>query len=124
MPTTPGNWKRLGDLLVQRRIELDPRYRVREVFAAQAGIHPRMLYDIERAKRTTFPPGTLATFEVAYQWAPGSIKRVLDGGAPLPLEDNGPFADFTAEEIRIAIEFIRFRRQQREAENHQGQRGA
>jgi len=85
MPTAPAHaWKRLGALLVQRRIELAPRYRQRTVFAADVGIKWRLLHDIERAKRDSFTPETLAAVEVAYQWQPGSVARVLAGGNPAP----------------------------------------
>ena len=84
MPPYPAaSWTRLGELLVQRRIEIDPRYRNRTVFADERGLHWRLLYDLERARRVTFGPETLAAVEVAYELAPGSIGRTLAGG---PLE--------------------------------------
>ena len=86
METAPhSSWQRLGDLLVARRIELNPRWRNRTRFAEEAGLHWRLLFDIERAKRTTFPAETLMAIEVAYRWQYGSIEKVLGGGDPLPL---------------------------------------
>jgi hypothetical protein len=82
-------WKRLGALLVQRRIELAPRYRKRTAFADDVGIKWRLLYDIERAKRDSFTAETLAAVEVAYQWQRGSVMRVLAGGDPLPWASSG-----------------------------------
>lgn len=88
MPSAPADaWKRLGELLVQRRIELAPRYRKRTAFAGDTGIHWRLLYDIERARRKSFTPETLAAVEVAYRWQPGSVARVLAGGDPVPIPE-------------------------------------
>jgi hypothetical protein len=93
MITAPDEaWERLGDLLVQRRIDLAPRYHVRTLFAAEAGLHWRLLHDIERHKRSNFTGETLAAVEVAYRWRAGSIARVLVGGDPQPLE-NGTAAE-------------------------------
>jgi hypothetical protein len=83
---TEDAWERLGDMLVQRRISLAPRYRVRELFASDVGLKWRLLYDIERHKRQNFTDETLAAFEVAYQLRPGSIATVLDGGQPELME--------------------------------------
>jgi hypothetical protein len=89
MVTAPDSaWQRLGDLLVARRIELSPRWRNRTRFAEEVGLHWRMLFDIERAKRQSFPAETLMAIEVAYRWQYGSIERVLAGGDPLPVEDT------------------------------------
>ena len=91
MPPTPSDaWTRLGQLLVQRRIELAPRYRERTKFADEVGIKWRLLYDIERAKRDSFSAETLAAVEVAYQWQPGSVARILAGGDPVPIAAAPP----------------------------------
>jgi hypothetical protein len=83
---THDAWERLGAMLRQRRISLSPRYRVRELFANETGMHWRMLHDIERAKRDNFTDDTIKAIEVAYQWRPGSVARVLAGGEPDPME--------------------------------------
>lgn len=108
-----ARWQRLGELLVQRRIELAPRYRERTVFAAEHDLDWRLLHDIERGKRETFKPETLAAIEVAYQWQRGSIQAVLAGGDPAPVlpassdgADAERWASFTQEERRIALAFI------------------
>lgn len=86
MTTAPlSAWQRLGDLLVARRIELNPRWRNRTRFAEEVGLHWRMLFDIEKAKRQSFPDETLMAIEVAYRWQYGSIEAVLNGGDPVPL---------------------------------------
>jgi hypothetical protein len=89
MTTAPqGTRKRLGELLVQRRIELNPRWRKRTVFAEDHGLNWRLLYDIERARRDSFSDETLAAIEVAYRWRKGSIAAVIAGGDPVPLDDD------------------------------------
>lgn len=84
MPT--DNWTRLGELLVRRRIELDPRYSNRQLFAAERGINYRTVSDVERARRSNYEDGTITAVEVAYSVAPGSVAAVLAGGdlAPVP----------------------------------------
>lgn len=95
-PDQDGARERVGLLLVQRRIEIDPRYRNRRTFAAERGMNWRLLHDIERAKRANFEPETLAAVEVAYDLAPGAIARALAGGdlaprgaPPAPREQEG-----------------------------------
>ncbi len=98
MPPYPAtSWTRLGELLVQRRVEIDPRYRNRQLFADERGLNWRLLHDIERAKRTNFEPETLAAVEVAYSLAPGSVVRALDGGElePLAVRDTAAAAAAT-----------------------------
>jgi hypothetical protein len=104
-------WERLGALLIQRRIEISPRYRVRTLFASDVGLNWRLLYDIERHKRDSFTDETLAAIEVAYQWRKGSVASVLAGGDPVPADAGHPAADdarspLTAEEQRIAEAYI------------------
>jgi hypothetical protein len=80
-----ANWKRLGELLVRRRIELDPRYSNRQLFAAERGINYRTVSDVERGRRDNYEGGTVTALEVAYAVAPGSIGRALAGGELEPL---------------------------------------
>lgn len=84
----PGiaSWKRLGDLLARARVELDPRYVNRRLFCQETGINYRMTTDIENGLRTNYGRSTIIAIEVAYGWAPGSIRRVLDGGDPAPAD--------------------------------------
>jgi hypothetical protein len=98
MPTVPQDAReRLGELLVQRRIELNPRWRKRTVFAEDHGLNWRLLYDIERARRDTFGDETLAAVEVAYRWRKGSIAAVLAGRDPVPMGDDAPPRDDLAD---------------------------
>lgn len=89
LPVPTDNWKRLGDLLVRRRIEMDPRYSVRQLFAAERGINYRTVSDIERGRRDNYEDTTLTAVEVAYGVTPGSVAAALDGG---PLEPLPPVA--------------------------------
>ena len=82
--TSPSQerWQQLGDLLIQRRVELHPRYRYRNAFADETGRNWRLLYDIEKAGtkgRTSFPPHTITGLEAAYRLEPGAIWAFLDG---------------------------------------------
>jgi hypothetical protein len=116
MPPRPdGAWARAGELLSQRRVEIDPRYRNRRLFAAERGMNWRLLHDLERAKRTNFEPETLTAFEVAYCLVRGSFMRTLDAGElePLPGSDvhpgpgpKGPPPTDTAEVKRIAAAIL------------------
>jgi hypothetical protein len=74
-------WQRLGELLIRRRLDLDARYRNRQLFADERGIEYRIVSDIERARRTNFHAVTIAEIERAYALEPGAIGRFLDGGA-------------------------------------------
>jgi transcriptional regulator with XRE-family HTH domain len=79
-PHAAGPWVRLGELLAQRRVEIDPRYKNRSLFADERGLNWRLLHDVERAKRANYAPDTVAALEVAYGLAPGAVGRALDGG--------------------------------------------
>lgn len=89
MPT--ADWKRLGELLVRRRIELDPRYSNRKLFARERGLNYRIVTDLEHGIRGNYEDGTITAAEVAYRVAPGSLRRALAGGGlealppPVPL---------------------------------------
>jgi hypothetical protein len=72
--------RRLGDLVVARRVQLG--YRKRPPFAQASGISTRILGDIETGRRTNFGPSTIAALEHTLQWATGSVAAVLAGGDP------------------------------------------
>jgi len=78
-------WSRLGELLIQRRVDLDPRYRNRQVFSDERHLDYRLCYDVEQAKRTNFGQATLAAIEQSYGLMPGSIRDVLAGGDLSPV---------------------------------------
>jgi len=81
--------KRLGDLLVRRRIELNPAWRSRRAFTAAHA--PSLLYrvvnDLENGNRFNFEPATIAAIEVAYRLAPGSLRRSLGIGILEPASE-------------------------------------
>jgi hypothetical protein len=87
--TTEAAWQSLGDLLVTRRVQLDPRYANRRTFVAETHSGKesswyRIVTSIENGDRTNYSRETLAAIEVAYQLIPGSIQRTIDSGALEP----------------------------------------
>ena len=78
---------RLGDLLRYRRIELNPAWRDRKVFAAEHNLTYRIVNDVENGRRANFEPGTVAGIEVAYKLAPGSLRRTEAGGMLEPASE-------------------------------------
>ena len=82
-----ADWRRLGELLTRRRVELDLRYQNRTTFSAERGIDYRLAYDVEEAKRTNFRRTTLAGIAAAYAVTLDSVYAALDGG---PLEPVPP----------------------------------
>lgn len=80
------NWERLGRLLSEQRGRIESNARA---FADQTGLNYRLVWDLENARRTNYRVAKLAEVEKAYRWGPGSIKRVLDGGNPTPIGEDG-----------------------------------
>jgi hypothetical protein len=83
-PTTAA-WERLGAMLEQRRVELDPRYKNLALFTGERGINYRLAWDIEAGRRTNYRRPTRRAIEVAYGLRPGEIDTVLSGGHLTPL---------------------------------------
>jgi hypothetical protein len=78
VPTTDSDvWQRLGNLLMRRRIELDPRYKNRTLFTAERGVEYRIVNAIERGERSNYDQITITSLEVAYGLAPGAVSRYL-----------------------------------------------
>lgn len=75
-----GDWGRLGDAIVARRVRMG--IKTREKFAGHSGLSLRTLSDLELGNRTSYDPSTLSRLEVALEWAPGSVDAVLEGGQP------------------------------------------
>lgn len=73
----PEAWQRVGRLLIQRRVQLSKRYRVRKVFARERGITDKTAQEIENAYRTTFSEEMIAAIESAYEIASGSFEKAL-----------------------------------------------
>lgn len=106
MSTPPEHmWQRLADKMIARRTELG--FRQRKDFAEHCGLKSvRPIDDFENVRRTNYKKKTLARAEEWYQWAPGSIETVLDGGDPSPLEPR-PGArylhEFSHEELLVEL---------------------
>ena len=80
---------RLGELLAARRVEIDPRYADRMLFAVErlgSRSKWRTLFDMENAKRARFKPGTLRALEGAYRLEGGSLDRFDGELEPLPAD--------------------------------------
>lgn len=82
--TDTSAWERLGTALIQRRTELNQRFRNRRVFAEETGLDYRLIYDLEESRRQNFGTATLTSLELGYQLPVGAIRRFLDEGAELP----------------------------------------
>lgn len=77
---TGPEWKRLAELVISRRAELGMK--TTKALAEAAGLTPRMVGDIENARRVNYSAGARAQIENALKWRPGSIDNILSGGEP------------------------------------------
>jgi hypothetical protein len=76
--------KRLGEALMARRVELDPRYHSRKLFAEEAGINLRRAADLENGRRGGAPPLAMQNvFAPAYRVEYQSMVDVLSGDGDL-----------------------------------------
>lgn len=94
MSAPPDHWQRLGDVLVNRRVQLDPRYTNRRTFVEEThgGKHAswyRVITSIETGARSNYTRETIAAVERAYQMEPGSVKAIIDGGRTSGLAASG-----------------------------------
>lgn len=71
-------WKKAGDQLRRRRIELG--YGDRQKFVDAHGLKYRIINDLENGNRGNYEPDTLIAAEVAYRLGSGSLRRALEGG--------------------------------------------
>jgi hypothetical protein len=74
------DWRRLADYVVARRVELGMRDR--RALAEATGVTERTLGKLENGHRVS--PSTLGVVENQFGWAPGSCRRILAGGEPIP----------------------------------------
>lgn len=88
---TDDAWKRLGELLVARRVDLGHPRRLTWARDVLGLSNDRIQSDLENGRRSNYDNATLAQVEQQYQWAPGSIRAVLGGGDPTPI--GGLFDD-------------------------------
>lgn len=89
MSTDAPDWRALGDLLVRRRVQLDPHYKNRRRFVTDTHSGSkdswyRIITSVETGARTNYSRETLAAMEVAYQLEPGSLVRSLRTGTLEP----------------------------------------
>lgn len=85
-PWAAMSWTRLGETVRAERARLG--YRTLADLAARTGLGVRTLSDLERGARSTYSAETLATVESVLGWAPGSVRRILDGGRPIREQDD------------------------------------
>ena len=100
-----GAWKRLGEMLEARRVQLDPRYKTLKTFAEEREIDYRLAWDIEHAARTNYRRPTLIGIDAAYGWEAGSIQKVLEGGRPVPARGTPGASGFSAEDEDVITRF-------------------
>jgi transcriptional regulator with XRE-family HTH domain len=74
------NWRRLADYVVARRVALGMRDR--RALAAATGVTERTLGKLENGQRVS--ASTLGAIENQLGWGPGSCRRILAGGEPVP----------------------------------------
>jgi len=86
--TEAAAWAALGKMLVQQRVQLDPRYMNRSLFAAERHINGRLAADIEKGRRQNYDAATVAAVEVAYGLPSGAIARAI--ARALSGDDPGP----------------------------------
>jgi hypothetical protein len=91
-PSVDPAWQHLAGLLVERRVQLAPRYRNRRAFCNEKDLDYRVVSDIENARRDNFSGPMLTALEVAYDIAEGGIRRALDDPSlkALPERTKGP----------------------------------
>lgn len=81
-------WRALGRELRSRRIALG--YPKRKQFLDYKGVGPsqqRLMAALENAERDNYEEDTLLLAEHIYEWASGSVGRVLAGEQPTLIED-------------------------------------
>jgi transcriptional regulator with XRE-family HTH domain len=79
------NWQRLADYVIAGRVALGMRDR--RALAAATGVTERTLGKLENGQRVS--ASTLAAIENRLGWAPGTSRRILAGGEPVPGDAAG-----------------------------------
>jgi hypothetical protein len=82
-------WQRLAGLLVERRVQLAPRYRNRRVFCEEKDLDYRVVSDIESARRDNFSGVMLTALEVGYEITEGGIRKFLEDPSLEELPERG-----------------------------------
>lgn len=78
--------------------------------ARAMGVSARIVGAVERAERGSYSDELLAKIDVALGWAPGSARRITEGGTPTPVagapsQAARRAADLTDEELLAEISF-------------------
>lgn len=92
-------------MLVARRPRLNPRYRVRRVFAEETGVPDKTVQEIENAYRSSFSDELLATIERAYRLKHGAIEAALADDSLTDFESDSEVVavPLTTDELRMAL---------------------
>src|SRR5689334_20985522 len=80
------DWQALAQAVVDRRVELG--YRTRDAFATATKLSPRLIADLEKARRTNYDQVTFVRLEKALQWPAGEARRILDGAGADDLDEQ------------------------------------
>lgn len=76
-----GHWKEVGDVLADRRVQLDHRWANRTAFCRDQQIHPRVAYDVEKGARSNYTAPVRRIIELAYCLDRGSLLDAGENGA-------------------------------------------
>lgn len=79
MTTNDPRWQRLGEMIVERRLELGW---TQQQFSVAAGVAAKVISDLENGRRADYQVPTLVKVQTTLGWATGSIQDVLAGGLP------------------------------------------
>lgn len=90
MNRDPEAWKRLGRLFRNAR---ELKGLTRAEFALKAGVSEKAVYNAEKSDVPgRHQPPTLVKIAVGHGWRPESIQLILDGGDPIPAEEDATTA--------------------------------
>lgn len=85
-------WQQLGQLLEQRRGEIDPRYANLTAFTSERGLDYRLCWDLEHGRRDNYRRLTLSAVEVGYMLEPGVIDAFIAGESETLAAATNPYA--------------------------------
>lgn len=83
-------WKRLGSLIIDRRVALGMK--TSKSLAEAAGVTPRLIGDLENGRRSSYAAATKAAIEQALQWQAGTVESILAGGQPTEPASPNPLS--------------------------------
>jgi hypothetical protein len=114
-----ADWKRVGEMLQDRRVELDTRYSNRQLFADERNINYRLAFDVEKGARSNYSRPVLTSMEVAYGLGRGSLMDALNGGDLEAAPGTPPIGrrGLSDDQRHIAVGFREILRGRREETN-------